>query len=191
MSSWLIERPDVQRQRADPMLRADPAHCLDEGTTNPALSARRRYADVVKVDHRVRVAQRCLWPPDDLRIDITGWLGAEPGEKHNVFGLGKQLADSRWRKALRPGKLEQPWQPRGVHALHLAIESRDGFGIYFSCRRDHNFHGHDRLNLCRPKLADELSHTAVLVENICARTSLMRQLVVHWPGPLWSIAMPA
>ena len=70
------------------MLRADPAHCLDEGTTNSALSARRRYADVVKVDHGVRVTQRCLWPPGDLRIDIAGWLGAEPGKKHNVFGLG-------------------------------------------------------------------------------------------------------
>ena len=30
-----------------------------------------------------------------------------------------------------------------MHALHLAIECRDGFGIRFSCRRDYNFHGQE------------------------------------------------
>jgi hypothetical protein len=90
------------------MPRAYLADCLDKGTTNPELPECGRYAEVVKVDHRVRVAQRCLRPPDDLRIDIAGWLRADPREKQNVFGLGKQLTDSRWGKALRSGRLNNP-----------------------------------------------------------------------------------
>src|SRR5215467_2638062 len=62
--------------------RADLTDRLKKGSTNPALSACRGHAVVVKVDHRVRVAQRCLRPPDDLRVDIACWLGSEQGEKH-------------------------------------------------------------------------------------------------------------
>jgi hypothetical protein len=149
------------------MPRTYLADRLDKGTTNPELPECGRYADVVKVDHRVRVAQRCLRPPDDLRIDIAGWLRADPREKQNVFGLGKQLTDSRWRKALRSGRLKQPRQRRGVHALHLAIESRDGFSVRFSCWRDHNFHGHELARLSLPILSwHELSQAAVLVEEM-------------------------
>src|SRR5262245_23808274 len=123
------------------MLRAYLADCLDKSTTNPTLSEWGCYADVVEINHRVRVAQQCLRPPDDLRIDVAGWLWAYSGEKQDVLGIGKQLTDPRRWKALSSGRLKQPRQRRGVQPLHLAIESRNGFSVRFGCPRDHNFHG--------------------------------------------------
>ena len=162
--------------------RADLADRLKKGSTNPALSACRGHAVVVKVDHRVRVAQRCLRPPDDLRVDIACWLGSKPGEKHYVFRLRKQRADLRRWKPFRPGKFEHGWQRRSMHALHLAIECRDGFGIRFSCRHDYNFHGqelggqeHGGVEPIPSELRDELSQTAVTLsrrEDRCKRAAI-------------------
>src|SRR5262245_51657701 len=129
------------------MARTYLADCLDKGTTNPAPSECGRYADVVKIDHRIRVAQRCLRSLDDLRIDIARWRGAYTGEKQNVFGLSNQFTDVRYRKGVRSLRLEQPRQRRRVYALHLAIESRDGVRVRVGGRANYNFHGHQRTAL--------------------------------------------
>src|SRR5262245_39804144 len=153
------------------MLRAYLADCLDKSTTNPTLSEWGCYADVVEINHRVRVAQQCLRPPDDLRIDVAGWLWAYSGEKQDVLGIGKQLTDPRRWKALSPGRLKQPRQRRGVQPLHLAIESRNGFSVRFGCPRDHNFHGRALARLPpHHSFATELSQTAQRVERLEATT---------------------
>jgi hypothetical protein len=87
--------------------RADLADRLKKGSTNPALSACRGHAVVVKVDHRVRVAQRCLRPPDDLRVDIACWLGPSRARSTMFSGFASNARTCDGGKLSGPGSLNK------------------------------------------------------------------------------------
>src|SRR6266581_5841084 len=132
----LVEGPYIKGDLSDIPILCCLAHPTEKGTADAASSKTWSDTQVEEIDLVEGVLQGCLWMPPDLCVRVTHRLITEVGEVNQDIISCEHGSDCCGREGFRGRCLKEPWQSRGVHRLHIRVESGDRGRVGDSCPAD-------------------------------------------------------
>ena len=132
----LVEGPYIKGDLSDIPIVCCLAHRTEKGTADAASSKTWSDTQVVEIDLVEGVLQGCLWMSPDLCVRVTYRLITEVGEVNQDIISSEHGAGCCGREGVRGWCLKEPWQSRGVHRLHVRVESGDRGRVGDSCPAD-------------------------------------------------------